>query len=53
LVNRDGQNPVRSMTPLGPSSFGGIRDRQGPKRVMPFLFFVPTEVAGSAASAIL
>ena len=34
LVKRDGQNPVRSLTPLGPPSFGGIRDRQRPKRVM-------------------
>src|SRR6266851_10091032 len=33
LVKRDGQNPVRSLTPLGPPSFGGIRDRQRPKRV--------------------
>ena len=34
LVKRDGQNPVRSLTPLGPPSFGGIRDRQRPKRVI-------------------
>jgi hypothetical protein len=33
LVKRDGQNPVRSLPPLGPPSFGGIRDRQRPKRV--------------------
>src|SRR5467141_3700407 len=33
LVKRDGKNPVRSLTPLGPPSFGGVRDRHRPLRV--------------------